>query len=1009
MVSPRTRLGWVIAAAGALAPASGLWGQAENPARIRLLDLNRIGQSALSPYLDAQSFAVAGRFVYFPAWSFAEGYELWRSDGTAAGTSIVADLVPGTLSSGPGQLVAVGGRMCFVATDVGGIPQIYIDRISDGAAAARLSNFTLDDNALPGLIGAAGDTLIYSAPLGDQIGVWGIDVRQPAATPALLTRLVAGPVGLGFGGSDAVSVGSQLYFVGDDGVHGRELWITDGTPAGTHLLVDLMPGPAGSDPTALAGVSGRVFLSAFTPQSGREPWVCDAQGPRMIGDLNTSGTPAAGSLPEGFALVGSSVVFVAGNATHGRELWVTSATGDPATTRLLLDIAPGPADGIPGPFRPRLIGQHLYFAARDAASGIELWRTDGTPEGTVRHADVRPGPSSSEPVQLLESAGRLVFQAVTDDTGYRLWIAEPVAGGLLGAPRQLSNLAFSDDDAINRTSPRPCAHLPALGGVLVFPGFRQSSGLELYRIASPTGYAELVHDIRLGTLGSSPTQLARLGNGAVFSARNELGVEPWISTGHSAGTRPLADLMPGRSGSNPGPFLAAQAAEATLFRAGSTSGGQWFQALARPSPTLVPLGIAEPQQSISPRSCALGDLAIFAARRGDTGDEPFLAGLGALGPTPPQLLADIAPGVASSSPFFFTRVDHAAMFFAAAAAGAGGASVELWRVDAGPGDVRRVARLSNPVGPRVISTANRPVSVGSCLFFVADDGSGDELWVSRVDTGQTFRVADIEPGPLSSFPTSLTATTAADGEPRLVFVAQRIDLGAEVWAARITPQGVTATLVMDLFPGQASSSPVSLVSPRDNDGRPLPGAGVYFSATDGVSGRQLWFTSGEPEDMRRLTHFNPATGAAVQAVLGIAGHSPRRAYFRLLDPTASPGGTSPQGVLYRTDSSVTGAAPVLTGSGEPIAPGSTLLEVNNRIYLSVTDRLAGSELAVIDLCPADFDNSGSIEIGDLLDFLGSWLATYGQSGPLAADASYDGRVDMTDLFTFLDSYFRGCR
>ena len=215
--------------------------------------------------------------------------------------------------------------------------------------------------------------------------------------------------------------------------------------------------------------------------------------------------------------------------------------------------------------------------------------------------------------------------------------------------------------------------------------------------------------------------------------------------------------------------------------------------------------------------------------------------------------------------------------------------------------------------------------------------------------------------------------------------------------------------MFDLFPGQASSSPVSLVSPRDGDGRPLPGAGVYFSATDGASGRQLWFTSGEPGDMSRLTHFNPATGAAVQAVLGIAGRSPRRAYFRLLDPAASPGGTSLLGALYCTDSSPTGASAVLTNAGEPIAPGSTLLEVNSRIYLGVTDRLAGSELAVIDLCPGDFDNSGSIEPGDLFDFLGSWLASYGQTGPIAGDVSYDSRVDMSDLFAFLDSYFRGCR
>lgn len=1018
MATVRTRLGWAAAAASVFTLTPRLWAQANAGPRVRLLDLNRTGQSALSAYLDAQSFAVAGGHVYFPAWSFAEGYELWRSDGTNAGTTLVADLMPGTLSSGPGQLVAAGGQMCFVASDSGGVPQIYVDHLGNGVGtgfSTRITSFSIDDNTLPSLVGAAGEHLIYTAPAGDQIGLWSVLVASGSTTPpspTLLMRLISSPVGAGFGGSDATSLGGWLYFAADDGVRGRELWRTDGTPAGTTMVIDLVAGPLGSDPAALVPVNGKLFFSAVTPEAGREPWVWDIDGPRPLGNLNASGAGTAGSSPDGFMVLGSQVVFVATDPSRGRELWTTSVSGDATTTQPLLDISPGSADGVPGAFRPVRIGSHIYFAARDAAGGTELWRTDGTPQGTDRHADIRSGPSGSEPVQLLESAGRLVFQAVTDDSGYRLWIAEPADAGVLGVPRRLSNVAFTDDDAINRSSARPCVHLPAAGGVLVFPGFRLATGLELHRVTSPTAYAELVRDIRLGTLGSSPSQFARLGDGAVFSARNELGVEPWTSTGDGPGTRPLADLLPGRSGSNPGPFLVDPHTQVTMFRASGAAGGQWFQAHMAPAPALVPLGLAEAQQSVTPRSCELGQIAVFSARRSDTGDEPFFVSLGG-GPPAPQLLADIVPGIGSSSPFFFSRVGNAAIFFAAATSGAAGASVELWRVDAGPSDARRIARITNPVGTRVVSTANRPVSIGPCLFFVADDGSGDELWVSRVDTGQTFRIADIEPGSRSSFPTSLCSSIRADGRQQLAFVAQRSDIGAEVWAAVITTQGVTASLVSDLFPGPAASSPVSLMSPRGRDGQPLAGGGVYFCATDGLTGRQLWFTTGEPGNTSRLTNLNASAGVAVQAVLGVLGGGssplPRQAFLRVLDPAAAPGGTSLLGSLYRTDASAQGASPVLNGSAELIVPGSTVLEVNSRVYLSVTDRLAGAELAVLDLCPSDFDNSGQIELNDLFDFLASWLGSYGQVAPVAPDVSYDGRVDMHDLFSFLDSYFRGCR
>ena len=39
-----------------------------------------------------------------------------------------------------------------------------------------------------------------------------------------------------------IGVGNTLFFIANDGVHGFELWRSDGTPDGTMLVRDIRPG-----------------------------------------------------------------------------------------------------------------------------------------------------------------------------------------------------------------------------------------------------------------------------------------------------------------------------------------------------------------------------------------------------------------------------------------------------------------------------------------------------------------------------------------------------------------------------------------------------------------------------------------------------------------------------------------------------------------------------------------------------------------------------------------------
>ena len=67
-------------------------------------------------------------------------------------------------------------------------------------------------------------------------------------------------------------MGAKTYFSADDGQSGEELWVSDGTEAGTFLLSDINPGPKDSSPRAITEVDGAIYFSAKTDRYGRELW-----------------------------------------------------------------------------------------------------------------------------------------------------------------------------------------------------------------------------------------------------------------------------------------------------------------------------------------------------------------------------------------------------------------------------------------------------------------------------------------------------------------------------------------------------------------------------------------------------------------------------------------------------------------------------------------------------------------------------------------------------------------
>ena len=163
----------------------------------------------------------------------------------------------------------------------------------------------------------------------------------------------------------------RIYFAGNDGNTGTELWVSDGTEAGTQLLKDLNEGPESGN------------CQRFVPAK-------------------------------------DYLFFVAQDEEHGIELWRTDGTAD--GTILLKDINPGPASG---PYDDELFrfytdlvlnGDVLYFSADDGTSGEELWRSDGTTSGTFMVTDLDENDSSS-PGYLSPYNGEIYFRTNVSGAG----------------------------------------------------------------------------------------------------------------------------------------------------------------------------------------------------------------------------------------------------------------------------------------------------------------------------------------------------------------------------------------------------------------------------------------------------------------------------------------------------------------------------------------------------------------------------------------------------------------
>lgn len=345
----------------------------------------------------------------------------------------------------------------------------------------------------------------------------------------------------------------KLIFSGSTKATGQELWISDGTVAGTKILKDIKPGPDLSGPHSFAEMNGKLYFSANDWIHGSELWETDGtpQGTQLAVDIVTGWHSSA---LMGNIAFGSKLFFWASDSLGFIEPWVSDGTG--AGTYMLGDIYPGnkssSTSDLLHPFVLReeriVFNGKVYFGANDSTHGFELWVTDGTKQGTYLLKDINKGKDESGPRSFTVYNNQLYFLAYTNDYGYEWWVTDGTEAGT----RLLMDIAPGKTSCA--TVGIHYKKMVEYKGKAYFSAENIPYGSELWVTDGTT--TQLALEINKGYKTSEIGNITVYNDKLFFYASmNGIGFELWVSDLTDTGTKLIKDLYPGYNSSYPTAFV----------------------------------------------------------------------------------------------------------------------------------------------------------------------------------------------------------------------------------------------------------------------------------------------------------------------------------------------------------------------------------------------------------------------------------------------------------------------
>ncbi len=267
--------------------------------------------------------------LYFGATTDSTGDELWVSDGTTAGTMLVADIDTGASSSRPHRFIELNGKLLFFAN--------------------TFSLYSTD--------GTTAGTVLLAKTLGNIYIAHNPNIAR---------------------------LGNKIYFAA--GIHANELWVTDGTVNGTYKITTFSIANTYENISSIIVCYGKIYINAVMPNRDKGLWISDgtASGTTLLKDMNGDNIIDPGMFTE----YKNKVYFVAYSLAGGYELWVTDSNA--TNTKQVTHIS-GKTLGLLQTYRPaRIYKNEMYFngwcgmcLVPNTPNPPGLYKSDGTEAGTV--------------------------------------------------------------------------------------------------------------------------------------------------------------------------------------------------------------------------------------------------------------------------------------------------------------------------------------------------------------------------------------------------------------------------------------------------------------------------------------------------------------------------------------------------------------------------------------------------------------------------------------------------
>ncbi|HEX4960269.1 MAG TPA: hypothetical protein VF173_05485 [Thermoanaerobaculia bacterium] len=650
--------------------------------------------------------------------------------------------------------------------------------------------------------------------------------------------------------------------------------------ATARLLVDANPArpPVGTGsfytpPSQFTTLGGRaLFFLAGTTLSAREPgpgvtlWITDGseKGTELVAGFCTDEVAGCQGGPRFLGRIGAVELFeIPTSHYYDRELWRTDGT--PEGTFLL---QPDTCPQLDSPSRTEIFaGGALLFAGFDAEAGCELWHSDGTAAGTGKVSDLVPGEVSSSPQNFAALGGRVFFTIASYLDNNGLWVTDGTPGGT-------SLVAgFPSIELLTTVGDRMFFVAPDDQGFSLSTSDGTAGGTRPLRHFAVYEVCEF-HDCSVETDFLQPD-----GDGVIFVADDGDGQQFWRSDGTPGGTRRLTAITsPGLLGLDggvqdqgtaaglPGSLLLLVTPAGKRSQLWSSQGGPASPLVGCPGGCPVVKSLFQPVPG--------GRRVVFAGwSRPSKGVELWTSDGTAAGT---HLVRDLCPGHCSSSPDLFVALGDAVYFSAADEEGPA-----LWRTD---GTATGTVFLGRAAFPPFL-TPGGAVLGDQVVLGLATGSSVSQLWVTAGSAASTRPLATFDRAASSSNPQFASlgervVFTGWNGRDSALWSSDGITTQQLTTASHVTAQGgsflapITAGGKVFAFAGDPAAEGLFRASLVATDGTPAGTQKVaelgrtYVQSFSEFGGRLVFVL--ESEDHQRISLWsNDGTAGGTKALLSL--------------------------------------------------------------------------------------------------------------------------------------------